>query len=169
MVAPTPSKLDMRQIFQNVHDEASGTLRTSAQAVIANADIAVQLDAATGDSVAIKSSDGTKELAINADGSINTTVNTNLVATIPVISNLTLTTQGTEYSVQLPTDTKKFTVKAVQNTAIITMSFVSLGPIITIPKGCSYEIDGVLLPSTNRTLYFIGNNNGINLEIVSWV
>jgi hypothetical protein len=70
MVAPTPSKLDIRQIFQSVHDESNGTLRTTSQATIANADIAVAIDAATGDNIAIKGATG-NELVVNADGSIN--------------------------------------------------------------------------------------------------
>jgi hypothetical protein len=77
MAAPTPSKLDIRQIFQNVHDEASGTLRTTAQATIANADIAVAIDAATGDNVAIKDTAG-NELNINPDGSINVVIGTSV-------------------------------------------------------------------------------------------
>lgn len=76
MVAPTPSKLDERQILQNVHDEATGTLRTTAAATIVNADIDVALDA-TEDNVAIRDAAG-HELNVNPDGSINTVVTGNL-------------------------------------------------------------------------------------------
>jgi len=86
MATPTPSKLDIRQIFQNVHDEASGTLRTTAQAVIANADIAVQLDSATGDNVAIKSLAG-NELKIETNGSINVNAGTNLNTSALALEN----------------------------------------------------------------------------------
>ena len=101
---------------------------------------------------------------------VNTpTVITDLAAGTPTISNLTLAVIGTEYSIMLPVNTKKFSVKAVGYTAIVTMSFVSSGAYITIPRGCSYNIDTVLMQPGNRTLYFKSNGMGTLLEIVSWV
>lgn len=167
MSAPDPSKLDLQQILQRVFDEQNGKLRTDSTATVVNADIDVALDARE-DNVAIKSSTGT-ELVINPDGSINTTVQTNLVASTPTISNTILAVLGTEYSLQLPTNTKKFVVKAVQASAVITMSFVSGGAVVTIPKGCSYEIDGVLLTPSNRTIYLISDTNDTKIEVVSWL
>jgi hypothetical protein len=52
MAAPPPSRLDAGQVLQGSFDEATGRLRTDAEATIVNADIDVQLDSVT-DSVAI--------------------------------------------------------------------------------------------------------------------
>lgn len=81
MVAPIPSKLDERQILQNVHDEATGTLRTTSQATILNADISVAIDYLT-DSIVIKDTNG-DALVINSDGSINA----NIVAAAGIIKS----------------------------------------------------------------------------------
>lgn len=45
MTAPAPSKLDQRQILQAVLDESTGSLRTTSNSTIVNADIDVSLDA----------------------------------------------------------------------------------------------------------------------------
>jgi hypothetical protein len=73
MPTPLPSKLDERQILQGVYDEDNGRLRTTSEATVINADINVNLDAASGDNVAIHDSNG-DELKINTDGSINVSV-----------------------------------------------------------------------------------------------
>lgn len=97
------------------------------------------------------------------------TVNTNTVAGTPVILNTGLGVAGTEYSLTLPDGTKKFSLNAVGATIIITFGWVSAGPVITIPKGCSYTVDGVLLTGANRTIYLKTNTNTTIIEILSWV
>lgn len=167
MSPPDPSKLDNRQILQGAYDEAAGRIRTDSTATIMNADIEVAIDYQT-DSIVIKDPGG-DTLQINPDGSINTTVETNLVASTPIIVNSNLAVTGIEYPVVLPLNTKKFIVKSTLSTAIVTMGFVSAGPVLTIPKGCSYTIDGILLLAGNRTIYLISNTNATPIEIVSWV
>lgn len=76
MAAPTPSKMDERQILQGVYDEANGRLRVDSVSTILSADIDVALDS-TEDNVAIRDSAG-HELNINPDGSINAIVTGNL-------------------------------------------------------------------------------------------
>jgi len=61
------------QVLQNCYDEPNKALRTTATAIISGS-IDVSLDANDGDNVAI--SDGTNDLAINPDGSINVALNT---------------------------------------------------------------------------------------------
>jgi hypothetical protein len=70
MPTPLPSRLDANQVLQGAYDEASGRLRTDAEATIVNAEIDVQLDSLT-DSVAIGDLTG-NILDINTDGSANT-------------------------------------------------------------------------------------------------
>ena len=73
MAAPPPSRLDGNQVLQGSFDEATGRLRTDANATIVNADIDVSLDASE-DNVAIADPDG-DFLQINPDGSINVVFN----------------------------------------------------------------------------------------------
>jgi hypothetical protein len=63
MTAPDPSKLDQRQVLQNVHDEERGTLRVDATVFLNG-------EGPTGDTVRIVDENG-DPLAINADGSVN--------------------------------------------------------------------------------------------------
>ena len=72
MAAPSPSRLDANQVLQGAYDEATGRLRTDAQATVVNADIDVSLDA-TEDNVAIADPDG-NFLEINPNGSINVSI-----------------------------------------------------------------------------------------------
>jgi hypothetical protein len=97
------------------------------------------------------------------------TVNTNVVAGNPVILNMALGIAGVEYSLVLPDGTKKFSLNAVGATIVITFGWVSGGPVITIPKGCSYTVEGVSLTGANRTIYLKTNTNGTTIEILSWV
>lgn len=94
---------------------------------------------------------------------------TNTVAGVPTITNTVMPVAGNEYTMTLPTDTKKFSLNAVQSTAVITFSFTSGGPVITIPKGCSYTVDGLLLQGANRTIYLKTNTNNTTIECLSWV
>lgn len=115
MVAPTPSKLDQRQILQNVHDEATGTLRTTAAATIVNADIDVALDS-TEDNVAIRSSTGV-ELAINPNGSIDIVEG---VKQGGVYGLMSMPLAGTAYEV-------KVGVSALLNRRVVTVTATSTG------------------------------------------
>lgn len=73
MSAPDPSKLDAAQVLQHAFDDATGTLRTTSTGTIVTPPaLEVNIDASTGDNIAI--SDGTDTLEINSDGSINTAV-----------------------------------------------------------------------------------------------
>lgn len=68
------SRLDADQIIQNVYDEAQDKLRVDSSVSVTSitGDVAVEIDAADGDNIAI--SDGTDTLSVNADGSINVNV-----------------------------------------------------------------------------------------------
>lgn len=92
-----------------------------------------------------------------------------IVAGTPVVLNMSLAAAGTEYTLQLPDSTKKFSLNATGAAIIITFGWVSGGPVITIPKGCSYTVEGLLLTGTNRTIYLKSNTNTTIIEILSWV
>lgn len=64
------SKLDAAQIIRKAYDEPNNRVRVDAE--ISNLEVAMDIDASTGDNIAVASEDGNRFLQINADGSINT-------------------------------------------------------------------------------------------------
>lgn len=96
MVAPSPSKLDNRQMLQGAYDEATGSFRTTSNSTIVNADIDVALDSAE-DHVAIRSSTGI-EIGINPDGSIDVIEG---LKSGGVYGPLTLTSANTAYEAKV--------------------------------------------------------------------
>ena len=70
MSAPPPSRLDANQVLQGAFDEATGRLRTDAEATIVNADIDITLTA-EDDTVSIGDFSSGAKLKINPNGSIN--------------------------------------------------------------------------------------------------
>lgn len=80
MSAPVSSRLDAGQCIQGSFDEATGSLRTTANATVVNADIDVSLDASE-DNVAIADSEG-HQLDINPDGSINVSISSPTVVSL---------------------------------------------------------------------------------------
>lgn len=127
-------------------------------------DANVSVDAAGGDNIAIKDTDG-DELDINPDGSINTVLKG---ATTPVIVNIAIPLANTEQSYALPADTKKFRIRARGN-AKLQMSFVSGDSgtnFMTIFPGNVYEETGLDISTT--TVYFQSSKASETVEILSW-
>jgi hypothetical protein len=94
---------------------------------------------------------------------------TDLSANSPLVSKITLANIGTEYTLVLPTNTKKFSIRVTDYSAVATISFVSSGTSLAIPRGCSYTVDLIQLQSGNRTLYLKSNKSNTVIECVSWV
>jgi hypothetical protein len=95
MASNPTSNLSQENILRDVHDAVEQRLRVDAEvtAIVDTVEVSVDLDAATGDNVAI--SDGTNTLAINVDGSVNFTDNGGSItvdATDLDIRNLTFAT-----------------------------------------------------------------------------
>lgn len=139
-----------------------------------NAELEVQLshkdnvpDAGdVADSVRI--GDGTYELKINADGSINT-VSAAVSAKNPFIENFTATLSGTEYSFSFPAGTKRFALKPrtpcrmqlAFNTGETNSQYISILP------GKFYEEISVNI-DTGLDVFFEVSKPGIVIEIVYW-
>lgn len=86
----------------------------------------------------------------------------------PAIQNVTLTTAGTEYSIVIPADTKRFTIKSRQD-SILKLSYTSGDTGInyfTIGYGVCYT--EVNLDGSGLTLYLQSNKNGTVIEVLSW-
>ena len=96
-------------------------------------------------------------------------VTTDLAANTPTVTMLTLVNIGTEYSIVLPTNTRKFSVRVTDYSAVTTISFAPSGTTLSIPRGCSYTVDLVQMQSGNRTLYLKSNKSNTVIECVSWV
>lgn len=76
MAAPNPSRLDAGQVLQGAYDEATGRLRTDAEATIVNAEIDVDIDASTS-SVAIGDATTGDKATVTPDGELSVVVDAN--------------------------------------------------------------------------------------------
>jgi hypothetical protein len=94
---------------------------------------------------------------------------TDLAANTPSVSIVTAVTTGTEYSLVLPTNTRKIKVKVRNYTAKLNISYASGGNYYTLGRGCSYDLDLVQLASGNRTIYFTASKDNTVIEVLSWV
>jgi hypothetical protein len=115
-VNPNPSKLDQTQIFQRAFDEGEERLRVDAEISASIGTIEIAIDAAAGDNIAI--SDGTDQLEVNSDGSIN------VVAKIP----------GTTTQIETVSSTVTYIGDATPGTATSAASWT----IIKIEKSGSF-------------------------------
>lgn len=97
MSAPPASTLDASQCIQGAYDESKGRIRTTGEATIVNGALEVYIQA-TDDNIAIRNSNNSHELLINADGSINTTVTGTVTASNPSVglTGATAPTSATE-------------------------------------------------------------------------
>lgn len=127
-------------------------------------DVNVQVSAASGDNIAI--SDGTNSLFINPDGSINVNISP---VTTPTIVNIVATLANTEYSYNLPTNTKKFSLmtRGIAKTKMAFISGQTSTNYITISPGARHEESGLNLTAT--TVYFQLSKAGETVEILSWL
>jgi hypothetical protein len=99
----------------------------------------------------------------------NAAVTTELSANTPTISNITLVNIGTEYNIILPVNTKRFSVRVRNGSAVVTLGFETSSTYLTIPRGCSYSDNTLMLQTGKRTLYLKSNVGNIVIECVSWV
>lgn len=123
----------------------------------------VKVDALDGDNIAIKDSDG-NELKINPTGSINVGG-----YSTPDIQNISIVAANTEYQFTIPATTKKFSIKA-RNNSKLQICFVSGQSgtnFKTIFPGSYYEETGLDM-TTALTIYFRGNKAADVLEVSSW-
>jgi hypothetical protein len=105
MSAPAPSRLDAGQVLQGAYDEATGRLRTDAEATIVNADISVELspaddgvhigDKTNGNTAAV---DAARNLAVKDQASVTEliAVNTELDAQTVILSSIQSAVTGAQ-------------------------------------------------------------------------
>ena len=91
-------------------------------------------------------------------------------ATKPIVYNVAMTTQNTEYSQALPAKVKRFTfqLRGANDCKLCFTVGGSGTTYITIKSGSSYSEDG-LNPSDVITLYFQSAVNTQVAEIIAWM
>lgn len=172
---PNASNLDQQQILQRAFDEAQDKLRVDATVSVGEitGEMVVDIDAATGDNIAIANADGSKKVTVTTVGAkealdVNIT-NPQITVSVPTITNIPIPLANTEQSFTFPAGTKRFAVK-IRASAKLKISYVSgmSGTnYIFIPIGCEYtEIDLDL--TTGLPIYFQSESSGETLEIIAW-
>jgi len=92
-------------------------------------------------------------------------------ATTPILYNVTMTTQNTEYSQALPTNCKRFTIQTTDGTtfriAYVTGKVATpTAPYFTILANGKHTVEGIEASAT--TLYFACGTNAKVVEIEAW-
>lgn len=91
-------------------------------------------------------------------------------ATTPDISNVSMPSANTEYSLALPANTKKFLIKLRATNSLLKVAYTvneSGSVFMTIPFGSSLNREG--LRATSKTLYFQSPSASQTAEIETWV
>lgn len=94
---PNPTKLDQNQILQRAFDEAEDKLRIAGSFNIDHitGEVEVEIDAATGDNIALSNADGSKRVTLTTVGP-NNGLDTNIIGGNIKVSN-TLITESFDY------------------------------------------------------------------------
>ena len=172
-VNPNRGNLDPTQILQRAFDETTDKLRVDSSVSISEiqGEVSIELDAADGDNVAI--SDGTNQVTttvIGADVGLDVNVlNLPSPAGTPVITNVSLPTASTQYSVTLPSTTKRFYIK-LRGDAKMQIAFISGQTntnYVTISPGSTYKEENLTLTGS-LTIYLQTTKNSQVLEVLSW-
>ncbi len=137
-----------------------------------NAELEVQLSHRdnwpdTGDvHDSVRIGDGTDQLEINPDGSINVNVGGKKT---PTIFSVSAPTANTQYQIDIPQATKKYRFRARKNSRI-QYSFVTgttNSNYITVKPG-NIEVEENLILDSNLTIYFQTPKSGQEIEVLLW-
>lgn len=114
----------------------------------------------------VRVGDGVDELAINPDGSINVVSGG---ISNPFVQNLNIVTAGTEYSLNIPTTTKKFYFKN-RGMGKVQVSFTvgqSNTTFFTLYPGVVYSEENLVL-LTPINIYFRSTKANETIELIRW-
>jgi len=133
----------------------------------------VEMDAADGDNAfAVGSEDGTvtgTRHVVQVNPDLELVTREASTASIPTIYNVSAPLANTEVSQALPSNTKKFSIKVRNHSAILKLAFVSGQSgtnYITVDRGNTHEVEGI--KANALTLYFQVNNPSQTIEILAW-
>lgn len=117
----------------------------------------------------VRIGDGVEELAINPDGSINVVAATG-GASNPLIQNISLLLADTEYTITIPSGTKKFAIRSRTGLPKMQLSYIagqSSSNFITIYPGNIYTENDLLLQASIN-VYIQSSKASQIIEVVSW-
>lgn len=118
----------------------------------------------------VRISDGTNDLVVNPDGSINVDVSGGSTTNTPTIANINAVFANTEYSYTFPTGTKQFSLKDRAGNAKTRIAY-TLGETstnyITLDMGSTHEVKNINSLAGFK-IYFRSNRDARVIEIYSW-
>jgi hypothetical protein len=154
------TKLDAGQVLQLVLDEENRRLRTDTTINTENLVINVSLNP-EDDGVHIADKDSGESLKIENNGSINTNT-----TSFPELVNIVLANANTEYFYNLPTNTRKITIRARKGTLRLGFQPGSTDTAyLTISKGMVYNENDI---NFNGSVFIQSNRNNEVIEVLSW-
>jgi hypothetical protein len=91
-----------------------------------------------------------------------------LISKDPEVFNVNMPVAGTEYSLTLPVDVKRFSMKIRDNAAKYEVSWVSGGATYSVSRGTEYTEEGLKLEAGTNTIYFKSSKNNMVMEFITW-
>ena len=91
-----------------------------------------------------------------------------LISKDPEVFNVNMPVAGTEYSLTLPVDVKRFSMKVRDNAAKYEVSWVSGGATYSVSRGTEYSEEGLKLEAGTDTIYFKGSKPNLIMEFITW-
>jgi len=173
-VNPNRGELDGTQILQRAFDESQDKIRVDSSVSVGSitGEVAVEIDAADGDNIAIANEDGSKKVTVTTIGG-KEALDVNIANSIggisvPTIQNINIVSANTEQTLVIPSTAKRMTLQ-LRNVATLKISFVSGQSgtnYYTIFAGSSYEIPDLDL-SSSLNLYYQASK-ATTMEVLFW-
>jgi hypothetical protein len=91
-----------------------------------------------------------------------------IISKDPSVYNVSMPVAGTEYSLALPLDTKRFQMNIRDSKSTYTVSWVSAGAYLSKGYGVVYEENNLQIIAGKETLYFTAPKANMVMEIVTW-
>jgi len=160
MSAPPPSRLDLQQILQRSFDGATGKLRVDAAVSATIGTLAVEIDAADGDTIAI--SDGVNNLTINPDGSLD--VNTSIDHTndsIKIGDGTDLLAVNTDGSINVNVVSSTSTAYNFRFGEVSSVAFNILTPVLSYTATADSLLQRILVSGTNISMFEVVVNGNM--------
>jgi hypothetical protein len=91
-----------------------------------------------------------------------------IISKDPTVYNVAMATAGTEYSLALPLETKRFQLNIRDHRSKYTVSWTSGGAVLTKSPGTIYEESGLEIVTGKDTIYFTATKDDMVMEIITW-
>lgn len=91
-----------------------------------------------------------------------------IISKDPTVYNVSMPVAGTEYSLALPLETKRFQLNIRDHRSKYTVSWTSGGAVLTKSPGTIYEEQGLEIVTGKDTIYFTATKDNMVMEIITW-